>query len=80
MRTVKPAGAATGLSLYPNPAHGAATLTGALPAATVTVLDALGRVVIRATADASGTAALGGLAQGLHLMRAGASSVRLAVE
>jgi hypothetical protein len=46
-------------ALFPNPASGgAATLTGAQPGATVTVLDAQGRSVATATADATGTAAL----------------------
>ena len=69
------------LALYPNPAaHGAATLRGAVPGAAVTVLDALGRRVAAATADANGTAALGGLAPGLYVVRAGVGSLHLAVE
>ena len=80
VRTVTLTGAGN-LSLYPNPAPGgAATLAGAVPGAAVQVLDALGRRVAAATADATGTARLGGLAPGLYLVRAGSSSVRLAVE
>jgi hypothetical protein len=73
---------ATGLSLYPNPtAGGAATLAGATPGAPVQVLDAVGRVVATATADATGTAALAaGLAPGVYVVRAGSAALRLVVE
>ena len=84
VRTVGLTGAAAGLSLYPNPAHGgAATLTGALPGTTVTVSDALGRPVATATADATGTAALAlpaGTPAGVYVVRAGAKAVKLTVE
>ncbi|MDO7845919.1 T9SS type A sorting domain-containing protein [Hymenobacter sp. M29] len=84
VRTVGLTGAAAGLSLYPNPAHGgAATLTGAAPGAAVTVVDALGRPVTTATADASGTARLAlpaGLPAGVYVVRAGPKAVRLTVE
>ncbi|MBO2007715.1 beta strand repeat-containing protein [Hymenobacter negativus] len=70
-----------GLALYPNPApSGAATLTGAAPSQAVQVLDALGRVAATATVGPDGTAALGGLAPGLYLVRVGAGSVRLTVQ
>jgi hypothetical protein len=71
------------ITLFPNPAHGAATLTGALPGAVVTVDDALGRPVTSATADAAGTARLtlpAGLPAGVYVVRAGASALRLTVE
>ena len=77
------AGAAAGLALYPNPAHSAATLLGALPGAVVTVLDALGRPVASATADAAGTAALALpalLPAGVYVVRAGSRALRLTVE
>ena len=89
VRTVALAGAAAGLALYPNPAHGgAASLTGAAPGTVVTVYDALGRPVATTTADASGTAALAlqagsypvGLPAGVYVVRAGSRAVRLAVE
>jgi hypothetical protein len=84
VRTVALAGAVAGLALYPNPAHGGvATLAGAQPGAVVTVLDALGRPVALAPADASGTAVLGlpqGLAVGVYVVRAGALALRLTVE
>jgi hypothetical protein len=77
-------GAGAGLTLYPNPApSGAATLMGAQPGAVVTVVDALGRTMTTATADASGTAALvlpGGLATGVYVVRVGSNALRLAVE
>jgi hypothetical protein len=75
---------ASGLSLYPNPAPGgAATLSGVAPGAAVQVLDALGRQVLAATADAAGTAALAlpaGLAPGVYVVRAGSAALRLTVE
>ena len=72
--------AAAGLSLYPNPAHGgAATLTGAVPGMVVQVLDALGRVVAQATADAQGTARLL-LPSGMYVVRTGGKALHLAVE
>jgi len=79
------AGRATAaLQLYPNPApDGTATLTGALPGAAVTVYDALGRPVLTATADASGTTRLtlpSGLPAGVYLVRAGGQTLRLLVE
>jgi hypothetical protein len=82
VRAVALTGAAAGLSLYPNPAPGgAATLTGAQPGTVVAVLDALGRPVATALADASGTAALpGGLAPGVYVVRAGQQAHRLTVE
>jgi hypothetical protein len=73
--------AATSYALFPNPAPGPATLSGAAPGTAVQVFDALGRRVATATTDASGTAVLpGGLAPGLYLVRAGAGTVRWAVE
>ena len=79
--TTTPAAAALTPRLYPNPAPGPATLGGAAPGTALQVFDALGRRVATATADASGTAALpAGLAPGLYLVRAGAGTVRWAVE
>ncbi|OGX86530.1 hypothetical protein BEN47_12800 [Hymenobacter lapidarius] len=71
------------LTLSPNPAHGAATLTGAAPKAPLAVLDALGRVLLTATADAAGTARLAlpeGLPAGVYVVRCGEAVRRLAVE
>jgi hypothetical protein len=83
VRTVALTGAAAELVLYPNPAAGgAATLTGAQPGAVVTVLDALGRPVTSATADALGTATLrlpAGLT-GVYVVRAGSHAIRLTVK
>ncbi|WBA44392.1 FG-GAP-like repeat-containing protein [Hymenobacter canadensis] len=84
VRVVTLAGAAEGLALYPNPAHGGgATLTGAQPGTVVTVHDALGRLVASATADATGTAALArpaGLPVGVYVVRSGGKALRLTVE
>ena len=82
VRTVALTPAAAGLALYPNPAHTSTTLTGVAPAAAVQVLDALGRVVLTATADATGTAALtlpAGLPSGVYVVRSGSQAVRLVV-
>jgi hypothetical protein len=71
------------LTLSPNPAHGAAQLTGSAPHAAVAVLDALGRPVTGTTADAAGTARLAlptGLAPGVYLVRSGTQVRRLVVE
>ncbi|WP_226163070.1 LamG-like jellyroll fold domain-containing protein [Hymenobacter terricola] len=84
VRVVALTGAAAGLALYPNPAHGGtATLTGATPGTLVTVLDALGRPVTSAPADAAGTAQLAlpaGLPAGVYVVRAGGKALRLTVE
>jgi hypothetical protein len=84
VRTVALTGASAGLSLYPNPAHGGpAMLLGAQPGTMVTVLDALGRSIVTAPADARGTATLvlpQGLATGVYVVRAGQQALRLTVE
>ncbi|WP_262905867.1 beta strand repeat-containing protein [Hymenobacter terricola] len=82
VRSVTLAGKPGGLTLAPNPAR-ATTLAGAEAGAPVQVYDALGRLVLTATADAAGTAALAlptGLAGGVYVVRAGAASARLVVE
>jgi hypothetical protein len=72
------------MQFFPNPAHGrAATLTGAVPGTPVTVFDALGRAVLSAMANGSGTAVLAlpdGLATGVYVVRSGARALRLVVE
>ena len=80
--TLSPGSSASAdLTFCPNPAsHGAATLTGANPGQAVLVLDVLGQVSATVTADVTGKAALGGLAPGLYLVRAGSRGGRLAVE
>ena len=70
-------------TLAPNPAHVTATATGLPAYAPVQVLDALGREVLRATADAGGTARLPlpvGLMPGLYVVRSGEQVRRLVVE
>ena len=63
---------AAGLRIFPNPAPGAATLAGAV----LQVLDARGRLVATALADAAGTAALpAGLPPGVYAVRAGGGAV-----
>jgi hypothetical protein len=83
VRTVRLTGAAEGLTLFPNPTHGAATLTGAQPGTVVTVFNALGHPVLSATADAAGTTRLMlpvGLPAGVYVVRAGSKAARLTVE
>ncbi|MBO2012784.1 T9SS type A sorting domain-containing protein [Hymenobacter negativus] len=83
VRVVTLGGPAT-LVLFPNPTHGGpATLTGAIPGTVVRVFDALGRVVIQATAEADGTARLAlpvGVATGVYAVRGGNQTLRLVVE
>ncbi|NML67907.1 T9SS type A sorting domain-containing protein [Hymenobacter sp. RP-2-7] len=70
------------LALFPNPATQAATLTGAVPGTPVTVLDAVGRLVLRVPADSAGTATLvlpTGLAAGVYVVRTGQQTLRLTV-
>jgi uncharacterized protein (DUF2141 family) len=69
--------------LYPNPAHDAFVVSGVAAHARLEVLDALGRVVTTATADAAGTAHLllpAGLASGVYVLRGGGQTQRLMVE
>jgi hypothetical protein len=84
VQAVTLAPAAGGLALFPNPiADGATTLVGASAGARVQVLDALGRVVTTATADAAGTAHLTlpvGVAGGVYVVRTGAQALRLLVK
>jgi hypothetical protein len=73
----------SGLTLYPNPATSSATLLGAKAGASVRVLDALGRVVLAATTDATGQVRLvlpAGLPSGIYVVQAGGQALRLAVE
>ncbi|MBB4601163.1 hypothetical protein HNQ93_001476 [Hymenobacter luteus] len=79
----QPGSPASGLTLFPNPAHRAATLTGLRPGEPVQLLDALGRQVTTATATPAGTARLtwpAGLATGIYVVRAGTQALRLTVE
>ncbi|MBF9223965.1 hypothetical protein [Hymenobacter ruricola] len=70
-------------SVFPDSAHGTATLTGAPPHAPLILLDALGRMPLSATADAGGTARLRlpeGLPAGVYLVRSGGAVRRLVVQ
>jgi hypothetical protein len=71
------------LTVYPNPARSAVAVTGLAAGTVVEVLDAVGRAVAHATAEADGTARLmlpTGLPTGVYVMRSGAQAVRLVVE
>jgi bacillolysin len=71
------------LICYPQPAHTAASVTGAAPEAIVTLTDALGRTVATAQAGTNGQAELrlpAGLAAGVYVVRSGTQATRLAVE
>ena len=73
----------TSLTLAPNPTAGLVRLTGAVAGAPVQVFNALGRLVLRATATAAGTAVLtlpAELARGLYVVRTGAQAKRLVLE
>lgn len=73
----------TGLALFPNPTTRAATLTGAPSGAVVTVVDALGRRVLLARADAAGTAPLvlpASYATGVYVVHVGSQALRLVVQ
>ena len=70
-------------SLYPNPASRAVQLAGLASGQTVQLLDALGRTVATATADAAGKARLAWpaeVASGVYLVRAGTIARRLTIE
>jgi uncharacterized delta-60 repeat protein len=79
-------GAASFLSLYPNPAHQRATLvlpTALRQASTVQLYDALGREVRREAVPAHATEltlSLNGLLSGLYLVRCGPTTGHLVVE
>jgi hypothetical protein len=76
--------AAVGLALFPNPTTtNATTLVGASVGARIQVLDAVGRVVTTATADATGAAELklpAGIASGVYVVRTGTQALRLLVK
>jgi len=77
----RPGSVAPALALVPNPTGtGAATLSGIPPGAIVHVFDTVGRQAGTFTTDATGTAALAGLAPGLYLVRVGAATARLVVK
>jgi hypothetical protein len=69
-------------ALAPNPTQSATTVRGVAPHASVRVLDALGRAVLQATADAAGTAQLvwpTPPTSGVYIVQAGQQSQRLVV-
>ncbi|TGD80753.1 T9SS type A sorting domain-containing protein [Hymenobacter wooponensis] len=69
------------LQVFPNPTHSSATLQGASAGAAVQVVDILGRVIARTTADSFGTAHLpSSLPAGVYTVRAADHAVRLVVE
>ena len=76
-----PGAATPTLAVYPNPAAGAAHLSGAVPHALGQVVDALGRAVATFTTDATGAALLpAGLAPGVYAVRVGAATGRWVVQ
>jgi hypothetical protein len=80
---VTPSQAHAGLVLFPNPTHRTATLTGASPYVVFTVFDALGRVVLHTSTDATGSAYLtlpNNLPAGLYFVQGGQQAGRLLVE
>jgi len=80
---VRPATLAGALTLFPNPTHGSPTLRGAAPGTPVEVVDALGRPVLRTSADATGTANLvlpAGLARGVYVVRTSQQALRVVLD
>jgi hypothetical protein len=80
---VRPAALAGALTLFPNPTHGSPTLRGAVPGAPVEVVDALGRPVLRTSADATGTATLvlpPGLTRGVYVVRTSQQALRVILD
>ena len=69
----------TAPSLYPNPTTGSARLTGSTAGASVRVLDAVGRLVLSTSADATGSVYLS-LKPGVYLVQNGSNVLRLAVQ
>ena len=81
--TTPPARPASVVALWPNPARTSAQATGFAPGQPVQVLDALGRVVLRATVPATGPLLLplpATLRPGIYLVRAPGQQARLQVE
>ena len=78
-----PALVARAVALWPNPARTSVQATGFAPGQPVQVLDALGRVVLRATVPATGPLLLllpATLRAGIYLVRAPGQQARLQVE
>jgi hypothetical protein len=70
-------------SLYPNPASRAVQLAGLPAGQAIQLIDALGRTVVTATADATGKARLSWpaeVASGVYIVRAGTQARRLTIE
>jgi hypothetical protein len=64
------ASSSSALALYPNPTSHAATLSGVAAGTTVQVYDAVGRLALTTTVDATGAATLA-LPTGLYVVRSG---------
>jgi hypothetical protein len=82
VRAVVLAGEVAGLSLSPNPGR-STRLSGAAAGAGVDVFDLMGRRVLTAAADATGSVPLGlptGLASGVYVVRSGAKVARWVAE
>jgi hypothetical protein len=74
---------ARGLTLFPNPTRGSMTVLGATAGAAVEVVNTLGQVVLRTSADATGTARLvvpAGLASGRYVVRTDQQVIPMALE
>jgi hypothetical protein len=74
---------ASSLALFPNPTRGSLTLLGAAAGAPVEVFTALGRLVLRTTTNATGTARLvlpTGLASGVYVVRTNQQALRVVLD
>jgi hypothetical protein len=80
---VRAGASARGLTLFPNPTRGSMTVLGATAGAMVEVVNTLGQVVLRTSADATGTARLvvpAGLASGRYVVRTDQQVIPVALE
>lgn len=71
------------LTLFPNPTRGSMTVLGAPAGAVLEVVNALGQVVLRTSAEATGTTRLvlpAGLASGRYLVRMGQQVVPVVID
>jgi hypothetical protein len=77
------AGTSSNLTLFPNPTRGSLTLRGATASSSVEVVNALGRLVLRTTTDATGMARLvlpPELASGVYVVHTSQQALRVVLE
>ena len=80
---VRAASTVSAPTLFPNPTRGSLTLLGAAASVPVEVFNALGRLVLRTSTDATGAARLvlpSGLASGVYVVRTGEQVLRVVLD